>query len=140
MGFHCPLTSTDTTGVERGPFSQAADEGVGEDEKLSHDCHDGDLGGFSGFDHSLVFGLEFGVQSDGVEGGHVESLSGSWAPAPDGSLRMGLAAVPWDRRQTYEAGGLGVPETPELGRLAHQHICGSLADAWNARQDVEALA
>ena len=49
---------------------------------------------------------------------------------------MGLAAVPWDRRQTYEAGGLGVPETPELGRLAHEHICGSLADAWNARQDV----
>ena len=53
---------------------------------------------------------------------------------------MGLAAVPWDRCQTYEAGGLGVTETPELGRLDHEHVCGRLADAWNARQDVEALA
>jgi hypothetical protein len=26
---------------------------------------------------------------------------------------MGLPAVPWDRRQTYEAGGLGMLETPE---------------------------
>ena len=53
---------------------------------------------------------------------------------------MGLAAVPWDRRQTYEAGGLGVLETPELGRLDDKHVCGHLADAWNARQDVEPLA
>ena len=29
-----------------------------------------------------------------VKGGHVKSLSGSWAPAADGSLSMGLAAVP----------------------------------------------
>src|SRR5580700_7959824 len=116
------------------------DEGVGEDEELSHDRYDGDLGGFSDFDHGFVFGLEFRVQSDGVEGGHVESLSGSWAPAADGSLSMGLAAVPRDRRQTYEAGGLGVLETPELGRLDDEHVCGHLADAWNARQDVEPLA
>ena len=53
---------------------------------------------------------------------------------------MGLAAVPRDRRQTYEAGGLGVLETPELGRLDDEHVCGHLADAWNARQDVEPLA
>ena len=31
---------------------------------------DGDLSGLSGFDHGLrVFGLEFRVQSDGVEAG-----------------------------------------------------------------------
>jgi hypothetical protein len=53
---------------------------------------------------------------------------------------MGLAAVPWDRRETYEAGGLGVLETPELGRLDDEHVCGHLADAWNARQDLETLA
>ena len=98
------------------------------------------LAGFSGFDHGLVFCLEFRVQSDGVEGGHVESPSGSWAPAADGSLSMGLPAVPWDRRETYEAGGLGVLETPEFGRLDDEHVCGHLADAWNARQDVETLA
>ena len=53
---------------------------------------------------------------------------------------MGLAAVPWDRCETYEAGGLGVLETPELGRLDDEHVCGHLADAWNARQDVDPLA
>ena len=31
-------------------------------------------------------------------------------------------------------------ETPELGRLDHEHVCGRLADAWNARRDVEPLA
>ena len=35
---------------------------------------------------------------------------------------MGLAAVPWDRRETYKAGGLGVLETPELGRLDDEHV------------------
>src|SRR5580700_10088736 len=29
---------------------------------------------------------------------------------------------------------------PELGRLDDKHVCGHLADAWNARQDVEPLA
>ena len=42
--------------------------------------------------------------------------------------------------QTYEAGGLGVLETPELGRLDDEHVCGHLADAWNAGQDAKSLA
>jgi hypothetical protein len=71
----------------------AADESVCEDEKLSHYCHDGDLSGFSDFDHGPVFGFEFRVASDDVEGRHVEGLSGSWAAAADGPLAMGLAAV-----------------------------------------------
>src|ERR1700735_20154 len=75
----------------RGPFSLITDEGVGEDEELSHDRHDGDLGGFSGFDHGFVFGLELRGQSDGVESGHVESLSGSGAPGADGWVSKGPA-------------------------------------------------
>ena len=132
----CPCWSR----VSGGPFSLIADKGVGENKELSHDRHDGDLGGFPGFDEGLILGLEFRVESDSVEGGHIESLSGSWTPAADGSHSMGLAAVPWDRRETYEAGGLGVLETPELGRLDDEHVCSHLANAWNARQDVEPLA
>jgi hypothetical protein len=33
-----------------------------------------------------------------------------------------------------------VLETPELGRLDDEHVCGHLADAWNAGQDLETLA
>jgi hypothetical protein len=40
---------------------------------------------------------------------------------------MGLATLPWDRRQTDEVGGLGVGQTPELARLDDEHVCGRLA-------------
>ena len=55
---------------------------------------------------------------------------------------MGLAAVPRDRCETYEAGGLGVLETPELWRLHDEHVCGHLADALRmlVKGDVEPLA
>ena len=53
---------------------------------------------------------------------------------------MGLATVPCERCETYETGSFAVVETPELRRLDHEHVCGRLADAWNAGQDVEALA
>ena len=43
-------------------------------------------------------------------------------------------------RDLREAGGLGVLESPELGRLDDELVCGHLADTWNARQDVETLA
>ena len=34
---------------------------------------------------------------------------------------------------------MGVFETPELGRLDNENVCGRLAEARNAGQDVEAL-
>jgi hypothetical protein len=43
----------------REPIFAGRGLGVGEDAELSHDRHDGELGGFSGFDHGLAFGLEF---------------------------------------------------------------------------------
>jgi hypothetical protein len=51
---------------------------------------------------------------------------------------MGVAAGTGAR--PYEAGGLGVLETSELGRLDDEHVCGHLTEARNARQDVETLA
>ena len=121
-------------GVAGAQFRRSRRRGVGEDEELSHDRHDRDLGGFSGFDHGFGFGLEFRVQSDGVEGRACREPV--WlvetAPAADGSLSMGLAAVPRDRRQTYEASAAwACSETPEhRRRLDDEHVCGHLADAW----------
>ena len=53
---------------------------------------------------------------------------------------MGLAAVPCDRGEACEACDLAMVETPELGRLDHEHIGGRFADAGNARENGEALA
>jgi hypothetical protein len=54
---------------------------------------------------------------------------------------MGLATVPWDRRQTDEAGGLGVVETSELGRLDHEHMLVKISRRRRVRpRNVEALA
>ena len=71
------------------------------------------LAGFPALTMASYLALNSGVQSDGVEGGHVESLSGSWAPAADGSLSMGLAAVPRGQAAPDLRGwlGLGVLET-----------------------------
>jgi len=57
------------------PFATLFEEGVGEDDELSHDGGDGDLGGFSGFDQLLVFRLHVDVQARGDEGRHVEGLA-----------------------------------------------------------------
>jgi hypothetical protein len=68
--------------------------------------------------------LEFARHSDGVEGGHVESMSGSWAPAADG-LFPRVWPLSLGQARDHEASGLGVVETPEFGRLDHKHVCGS---------------
>ena len=122
----------------RRGFSLVADEGVGEDEELSHDCDDGDFWGFTGRDHGLVFGLEFRVEADGAEGWHIEGASGSRASAADGSPAIGLAAVAGDGGETDEATGLGIVEAPELGRLNDEGVCGGLGEAWNAGEDIDA--
>jgi hypothetical protein len=46
------------------------EEGVGEDDEFAHDGSYGDLGGHSGGDERLVFGLETGVEADRDEGRH----------------------------------------------------------------------
>jgi hypothetical protein len=56
-------------------------EGVCEDDKLSHDSGQGDFRWLSGFDEVRVFGLHVGIQAGGDEGGHVEGLADVGATA-----------------------------------------------------------
>ena len=101
-------------------------EGVGEDEELSHDGDEGDLRGFSGFDEGLVFGFDLRIEPDGAEGGHIERPPGAAPAAANGSFAKGLAAVVCNRREADEACRLLMVDTPELGRIDHEHIGGSL--------------
>ena len=62
-------------------FPDRLQEGVCENDELSHDCGQGDLCPLSGFDEVSVFGLHVGVEACGDEGGHVERLTDFGAPA-----------------------------------------------------------
>ena len=67
----------------RGPFSAVAQKSVSEERELSHDCNEGDLLGFAGFDHGIVFGLAMRMEPHGVEGRHVQGLADSGSSAAD---------------------------------------------------------
>ena len=65
------------------------EEGVGDDDEFAYDGGYGDLGGLSGGDERLVFGLETGVAADRDVGRHVEDLAQACAAAADEALAFG---------------------------------------------------
>jgi hypothetical protein len=64
-----------------GPGSIGLEEGVCEDEELSHDCGQGDFCGLSDLDEVLVFGLHVRIESGGDERWHVKGLADVGAAA-----------------------------------------------------------
>jgi hypothetical protein len=64
------------------------------------------------------------------------SKRSAWQRPHDAAYSSRAPSTVWDRCEPNEAGGLGVVEIPELGRLDHKHVCGRLAEARNAGQDV----
>ena len=60
----------------------ALHEGVGEDNELSHDGRDGDLGRLSGIEHRRVLPSEGGIGADGGQRRHVR-------------IRRALSLPPW---------------------------------------------
>lgn len=88
------------------PDSVLGDEGVCENEELSHDCGEGDLGLFSACDHAIVEDLELWIASGGGEGGHVEGAPQIWAPALDVTGAGMFAAVAGNGSQACDHGGL----------------------------------
>jgi hypothetical protein len=70
-----------------GPRSVCAQERIGEDDELSHDGGDGDLGGFPGGDEGLIFGFHVSVEACCNKSWHVECL------AQDGTAAADMAAA-----------------------------------------------
>lgn len=55
-------------------FALISDEGIGQDQELRQTDSDGDFGMFAGAAQAIVFILEWWVEADGDEGGHVKCL------------------------------------------------------------------
>jgi hypothetical protein len=114
------------------------EEGVAEDDEFAHDCGYGDLGGLSGGDERLVFGLETGVAADRDEGRHVEDLAQACAAAADEAHAFPLAAFAGDVGEADKACGFPAFESSEFRHLDQQGESGGGSDAWNADEALEA--
>jgi hypothetical protein len=84
---------TESSRHEGFPWCSVSDDGVEDDEELSHGRSDGDLRGLSGCAQACVEGLDNGVASDGGNGRHIEDSADSCAAAPDRAASAEHAAV-----------------------------------------------
>ena len=73
------------------PIAIFADQGIGEQDELSHNGGQSNLGGFSGGAQAAVEGLEIGVATDSGDGRHVKRASHMRAAAFDAALPTHLA-------------------------------------------------
>ena len=103
-----------------------AQQGVGQDQQLSHDGGEGDLGRLTGGSERVVLGLQVGVEADGDQGRHVDGLAQAGASAADEALAAVLAGVTGDGRETGEAGGAAVLQGAKFRHLDQQGQRGGL--------------
>ena len=82
--------------VTRLPEAVLCDEGVGEDDELSHDGDEGDLGLFSCGAELVIDGLEVWIAARGGKGGHVEGAAQLRASAADMAGAGLFAAIAGD--------------------------------------------
>src|SRR6202008_4798098 len=67
----------------RGPKPVFFEQGIGHDDKLSHDSGKGELGLFSAADQAFVEGVELWIAAAGGESGPVERASRTGSSAAD---------------------------------------------------------
>ena len=114
-----------------GPGSICFEQRICEDDDFSHDGGNCDLGGFSGGDEGLIFGLHIGIISGGDEGWHVECLPEDRAVAADVATATMLSAV---------AGDGGRPARLSRGdRQACSRFLGAVRSLTKASRAVEFL-
>src|SRR5258707_1992955 len=97
------------------PGAVFADEGVCEDDELSHDGGEGDFGLFAVCEETVVEGLERWIEAGGGDRGHVEGAADMGASALDVAGAAALAAVAGDRGEADEHGGLLGRQGADLG-------------------------
>jgi len=95
-------------------------EGVSEDDELSHDCGDGDLGVFAGADEAIADTFEVRVESHGDEGRPVEGLTQHGTAGANGASAGPFAGLRRHGRETFEDRGLAFLHGTEFGHVGHQ--------------------
>ena len=88
------------------PETIGCEQGVDEDDELSHDGGDGDLGWFSGGDEAPIFGLQVRVEPHRNQRGHVEGLAKSRVTSVDEGAACPASRLPGDGLKPRETGGL----------------------------------
>ena len=73
-------------------MSVCLDEGICNLDELTHDCDGGDLCGFSGLDHGLVFDCHVGIEACCDESRHIERIAQMLTPTLDEGLAFPGAA------------------------------------------------
>src|SRR5215475_1757671 len=101
----------------RGAFSE---EGIGENDEVSHDGDDGDLWGLAGGGESLEDAPEIGIEADCDERRHEEGVAHFGPSATDETFAAPLSAVASHGRQASEAGGACVFDRAEFGHVGEQ--------------------
>ena len=124
-------------GPGRGPFPVFTDQGIGEDEELSHDSNQGDPERLSGAPECGVDLAERRIAADRREGRHVERTAQAGPSAgnhrPAGPL-PGLAHV---RGETCECGNLPGRERAGLRHVGEDRHRRYRPDAGDRRENVE---
>lgn len=85
----------------RGPFPAVAEEGVGQDEELSHDRDQGELLRLAGGDEPLVGGAEVGVEAGRDQRRHVEGAAQVRPAAADEGVALPAARAAGDWAALY---------------------------------------
>ena len=114
-------------------------EGVCEDDQLSHDGGERDLGRLTGVDELSVFCLHVRIEPGRNEGGHVDSLADRGSASPDEGASGPAAGLPGYRREARETCSLACLKGAELRHFDEQGEGGYGRDARNAGEDCEPL-
>src|SRR6187200_2297605 len=102
------------------PWFAVSQDGVEDDEELSHAGDQGLLAGFSGGAELVVMGGDDRVGAAGDQGGHVEGGAHGGSAAGDGAAAAHAAAVAVDRGDADQGGDLAAGQVAELGQLGDQ--------------------
>ena len=102
------------------PSSILGNKGVGEDDELSGDCDESDLGFFAILHQPIVKWLERGVPLLGTDGGEIKHSSHRCPTSPDNPFAIMFAGAVGDRCEAGEHGDPFVGQCTELGEADNQ--------------------
>lgn len=122
------------------PYSVFFDQGVRQNDELSHDCCQRDFGRFARFDHTGVESAHVGIVPTGDEGRHLERVSQMFSATADGGASFPLSGLPCDRGEACQTGGGLGRERSDLGHVREDGLCDDGANTLDALDAGQGLA